>query len=292
MHTIDFPLVGRGKVRDIYEISDKDMLIIHTTNRVSAFDVVLPTLIPQKGRILNQTSLFWFEKTKHIIENHIVEPHDELVKTYAPWFTSEAMIVRKLTPLPIEAVVRGYLSGSGWNDYVATGQVCGIPLPEGLQKSSKLPEVIYTPATKAPPGFHDENISFEQTKEMLRPDLAEFVRDTSIQLYKYAADYALRRGIILADTKFEFGMDDDTGNIYLIDEALTPDSSRYWDTRMWVEGIEPPSFDKQFVRNYLLSIGWNKQPPGPELPPRIVRGTTEAYEEILFRLLRPENVGR
>lgn len=283
----DLPLVSQGKVRDIYEIPGRDMLLIHTTNRVSAFDVILESEIPQKGRVLTQTSLFWFDKTKDIIPNHLVEPQDVLAERYAPLVSCEVMVVKKLKPLLVEAVVRGYLAGSGWKDYQSTGQVCGHILPEGLKNASRLPHPIYTPATKAPIGEHDENITFTQTEKVIGKDTARYIHDVSIQLYQHAADYALERGIILADTKFEFGTDAD-GKVYLIDEVLTPDSSRYWALDTWSEGNEPDSFDKQFIRNYLLRIGWKKEyTKGVILPPEIIEKTTKLYENIQWRLTCP-----
>ncbi|MGI0076441.1 MAG: phosphoribosylaminoimidazolesuccinocarboxamide synthase, partial [Nitrosopumilaceae archaeon] len=210
---IDLTMINQGKVRDIYEIPNRDLLLIHTTDRISAFDVVLPNLIPQKGEVLNQVSLFWFDKTKAIIDNHIEEPQAYLQNTYAPLHSCETMVVKKLTPLPIEAVIRGYMAGSGWRDYEKTGEVCGVPLPGGLMKGSRLPTPIFTPATKAPIGEHDENITFEDAKLILTSSLAEYIREISIQLYDFISDYALRRGIILADTKFEFGTDNG-GNVY------------------------------------------------------------------------------
>jgi phosphoribosylaminoimidazole-succinocarboxamide synthase len=280
----DFPglkLRGRGKVRDIYELGDR--LLIVATDRLSAFDVVLPTPIPDKGKVLTQISLFWFETLAHVVPNHVLSGTDfagELAP-YAPSLRGRAMVVRKTEPLPVECVVRGYISGSGWKDYQTTGAICGISLPQGLRESDKLPEPIFTPSTKATTG-HDENISFEQTVAQIGRPLAEKIRDTSLQIYQQASDRAAKHGIIIADTKFEFGL---MGHeLIWIDEALTPDSSRFWPADQYEPGKPQPSFDKQFVRDYLERIGWNKQPPGPELPADVVKATQakyrEAYEKV------------
>jgi phosphoribosylaminoimidazole-succinocarboxamide synthase len=280
----DFPslkLRGRGKVRDIYDLGDR--LLIVATDRLSAFDVVLPTPIPDKGRVLTQLSLFWFEKLADIVPHHLISTNDftgELAP-YAASLDGRAMLVRRTDPVPIECVVRGYLSGSGWKDYQQTGAVCGIPLPTGLRESERLPEPIFTPSTKATTG-HDENISFEETVARVGRPLAEKLRDTSLAIYHRAADYAAARGIIIADTKFEFGL---IGNqLIWIDEALTPDSSRFWPGDQYAPGKPQPSFDKQYVRDYLEHIGWNKQPPAPALPPEVVAGTREKYREAYQRI--------
>jgi phosphoribosylaminoimidazole-succinocarboxamide synthase len=280
----EFPglkLLGRGKVRDIYDLGDK--LLIVATDRLSAFDVVLPTPIPDKGRVLTQLSLFWFEKLKEVVPHHVLEATNftgELAP-YADKLAGRAMLVRRTNPFPIECVVRGYIVGSGWKDYQKTGAICGIPLPAGLRESDKLPEPIFTPSTKATTG-HDENISFEEAAKRVGLPLAERLRDTSITLYKRAAEYAAARGIIIADTKFEFGM---LGSeLIWIDEALTPDSSRFWPADQYAPGSAQPSFDKQFVRDYLERIGWNKQPPAPELPADVVSGTQQKYRDAYQRI--------
>ncbi|HYU70238.1 MAG TPA: phosphoribosylaminoimidazolesuccinocarboxamide synthase [Burkholderiales bacterium] len=279
------PLVGRGKVRDMYAVGD-DRLLIVTTDRLSAFDVVLPDPIPGKGEVLNEMSNFWFGKLGHIVANHLdgLTP-EKVVKdnVEAAQVKGRSVVVRKLKPLPIEAVVRGYLIGSGWKDYQKTGAVCGIPLPKGLKQADKLPEVLFTPATKAVAGAHDENISFARVEKMIGKALAAKVRDLSVRLYLEAADYARERGIIIADTKFEFGTDD-KGNLVLIDEALTADSSRFWPAEEYRPGSSPPSFDKQYVRDYLETLDWNKTPPAPRLPPQVIAKTSEKYREALQRL--------
>jgi phosphoribosylaminoimidazole-succinocarboxamide synthase len=279
------PLVGRGKVRDIYAVNGERLLIV-TSDRLSAFDVVLPDPIPDKGRVLNAMSNFWFRKLGHIVSNHLdgVVP-EGLVKggDEEAQVKGRSVVVKKLKPLPIEAVVRGYLIGSGWKDYQKTGAVCGIPLPAGLKQADRLPEAIFTPATKAVAGAHDENISFDRVEKMIGNELAAKVRDLSIRLYSEAADYARERGIIIADTKFEFGTDE-KGNLVLIDEALTADSSRYWPADQYRPGTSPPSFDKQYVRDYLETLDWNKAPPAPRLPPEVIAMTSEKYREALYRL--------
>jgi len=279
------PLLGRGKVRDMYALGD-DRLLIVTTDRLSAFDVVLPDPIPDKGEVLNEMSNFWFRKLAHIVPNHLngAAP-DKVIKgaDEAAQVRGRAVVVKRLKPLPVEAVVRGYLIGSGWKDYQQTGAVCGIPLPKGLQQADKLPEVIFTPATKAEAGAHDENISFERMEELVGKKLAAKVREVSMRLYREAADYARERGIIIADTKFEFGTDD-KGNLVLIDEALTADSSRFWPADQYRPGTSPPSFDKQYVRDYLETLDWKKKPPAPPLPPEVIAKTSEKYREALYRL--------
>jgi phosphoribosylaminoimidazole-succinocarboxamide synthase len=273
--------LNRGKVRDLYEVGGQLLLI--ATDRLSAFDVVLPTPIPDKGRVLTQLSLFWFNLLRDVIPNHIVNATDfpgEL-GAYRSQLEGRAMLCKKTQPLPIECVVRGYLVGSGWKDYRATGKVCGIALPEGLRESERLPEPIFTPSTKATKG-HDENISFDDAASLVGGELAEKVRAISLEIYRRAAAYAEPRGIILADTKFEFGL---LGNeLIWIDEALTPDSSRFWPAEGYQPGRAQPSYDKQFVRDYLERIGWNKQPPGPALPPDVVSATRDKYREAYKQL--------
>ncbi len=280
------PLLNRGKVRDIYDVDEDHMLIV-TTDRLSAFDVILPDPIPNKGVILTTVSNFWFDKTQHIIANHLTDKTlVEVLPDAAERNPIEGrgIVVRKLNPLPVEAIVRGYLIGSGWNDYQKTGTVCGISLPEGLQQAQQLPQAIFTPSTKADVGGHDENISFEKTVSLLGQNMAEQVRDVSIKLYQEAAAYALERGIIIADTKFEFGTDTD-GNLVLIDEVLTPDSSRFWPADSYQVGISPPSFDKQYVRDYLETLDWDKTDPGPSLPEEVVQRTGEKYREAMNLLM-------
>ncbi|BAU49981.1 phosphoribosylaminoimidazole-succinocarboxamide synthase [Sulfurifustis variabilis] len=279
------PLLHRGKVRDIYTVDDGHLLIV-TTDRLSAFDVVLPTPIPGKGEVLTRLSNFWFARTRSIVPNHLAERPIERVLPDAAERArvgSRAIVVRRLKALPIEAIVRGYIVGSGWKEYRKAGTVCGIALPAGLREAEKLPEPIFTPSTKAAVGAHDENISFEAAARLLGGDLAEQVRRVSLAIYKECAAYALTRGIIIADTKFEFGLDAD-GRLTLIDEILTPDSSRFWPANEYRPGANPPSFDKQYVRDYLESIGWNKKPPAPALPPEVVARTVEKYREALTRL--------
>ncbi|MGB6428967.1 MAG: phosphoribosylaminoimidazolesuccinocarboxamide synthase [Candidatus Acidiferrales bacterium] len=274
-------LLSRGKVRDIYEVGGRLLLV--ATDRISAFDVVLPTPIPDKGRVLTQLSRFWFDRLADVVPNHVISG-EELPPELASerdQLAGRSMLCRKTKPLPVECVVRGYLVGSGWKDYRATGKVCGIPLPAGLRESDKLPEPLFTPSTKATQG-HDENISFDEVVRQIGAELAESVRSLSIELYRRATEYAAPRGILLADTKFEFGLLD--GELIWIDEALTPDSSRFWPAEGYAPGRPQPSFDKQFVRDYLERIGWNKLPPGPELPADVVRGTREKYREA-YRLI-------
>lgn len=273
-------LLHRGKVRDLYEV-DADHLLIVQTDRLSAFDVILPTPIPGKGEVLTAVSNFWFRKLGNVIPNHLsgIDP-ESVVKTDAEraQVRGRAFVTRKLKPLPIEAIVRGYLVGSGWKDYKKTGAVCGIQLPPGMQEAQKLPQPLFTPSTKAAVGDHDENISFEQAKKLLGADMAEQVKSATLALYTQAADYALTRGIIIADTKFEFGTDA-AGKLYLIDEALTPDSSRFWPADQYKVGSNPPSFDKQFVRDWLEASGWNKKPPAPQVPADVLQKTADKYRE-------------
>jgi len=284
-------LLGRGKVRDMYEIDAHHLLIV-TTDRLSAFDVIMPDPIPGKGSVLTQVSNFWFEKMRDIIPNHLAT--DLTLEQVIPdtaqrqQIEGRAIIVKRLQPLPVEAIVRGYLIGSGWKDYLTNGAVCGIELPTGLKQAQKLPEPIYTPSSKAEVGVHDENISFEDTVALMGRDIAEQVRDVSLKLYTTAAEYAHERGIIIADTKFEFGLDDE-GTLYLIDEALTPDSSRFWPADQYQVGVSPPSFDKQYVRDYLETLDWNKTAPGPKLPAEVMANCSAKYQEAQERLLGPDS---
>ena len=283
------PLLGRGKVRDMYAVGGDHLLIV-TTDRLSAFDVVLSDPIPDKGRVLNELSNFWFKRLGHIVPNHLDVVSPETVvrgAEEAAQVRGRSVVAKKLKPLPIEAVVRGYLIGSGWKDYQKTGAVCGIPLPKGLRQADKLPEVIFTPATKAEIGAHDENISYAQVEKMIGKNLASNVRDVSIRLYREAADFARERGIIIADTKFEFGTDAN-GKLVLIDEALTADSSRFWPVDEYRPGSSPPSFDKQYVRDYLETLDWNKTPPAPRLPAEVIVKTSEKYREAFQRLTGQE----
>ncbi|HEY5899376.1 MAG TPA: phosphoribosylaminoimidazolesuccinocarboxamide synthase [Burkholderiales bacterium] len=277
------PRIGKGKVRDIYAVGADKMLIV-ASDRLSAFDVVLSDPIPDKGRVLNEMANFWFGKLGHVIPNQLtgIDPATVVSKEEIPQVAGRSVVVRKLKPLPIEAVVRGYIIGSGWKDYQKTGKVCGIELPKGLQQAQKLPQPIFTPATKAESG-HDENISFDETVKLIGKPLAEKVRDVSIRLYKEASDFAAAKGIIIADTKFEFGLDKDN-QLVLIDEVLTADSSRFWPADSYKVGISPPSFDKQYVRDYLETLDWNKTPPAPKLPAEVIRKTSEKYREALERL--------
>ncbi len=279
------PLIARGKVRDIYAIDDEKMLIV-TTDRLSAFDVILPDPIPGKGKVLTAVSNFWFGKLASVSPNHLtgIAPESVVTADERDQVEGRSIVVRRLKPLPIEAVVRGYLIGSGWGDYSRTGAVCGVQLAHGLRMASKLPSPIFTPATKAAVGDHDENISYAQTEALIGAAMAAQVRDTAIALYSAAADYAKSRGIIIADTKFEFGLDAD-GKLILIDEALTPDSSRFWPADQYQEGSHPPSVDKQFVRDYLETLDWNKTAPGPSLPADIIQRTGDKYREALTRLI-------
>ncbi|MHB1869741.1 MAG: phosphoribosylaminoimidazolesuccinocarboxamide synthase [Steroidobacteraceae bacterium] len=280
--------IHEGKVRDIYA-AGPDALLIVTTDRLSAFDVVLPDPIPGKGRVLNRISEFWFARTRHIIANHLTgRPLESVVSDPADLalLAERAVIVKRLKALPIEAVVRGYLAGSGWKDYQRTGSVCGVALPAGLTLAARLPEPIFTPATKAAAGEHDENISFAETEQLIGSELAAKVRASAIALYEFASAHARARGILIADTKFEFGLDEH-GTLTLIDEALTPDSSRFWPADGHRPGVSPPSFDKQFVRDYLETLDWNKRAPGPKLPPELIARTSEKYHEALRRLTGP-----
>ncbi len=281
-------LIHKGKVRDIYNIDESHMLIV-TTDRISAFDVILPTPIDEKGAILTEVSNFWFDKTSSQIANHLALdlPLEKVLpnKEEFDQVNGRAIVVKKLKPLPIEAIVRGYLIGSGWKDYQKSGAVCGIKLPEGLQQANKLPEAIFTPSTKADVGDHDENISYEQMVEIIGEELAEKIKTISLDLYTKAAEFALEKGIIIADTKFEFGLDND-GNLLLIDEVLTPDSSRFWPADQYQLGISPPSFDKQYIRDYLETLDWDKTDPGPELPAEVVKITADKYREAQERLAK------
>lgn len=280
------PLIKRGKVRDIYAVDDQHMLIV-ATDRLSAFDVILPNPIPDKGAVLTAVSNFWFDFTETLIANHRcsnIKLADILSVDEYEAVKQQAIIVKKLKPLPIEAIVRGYLVGSGWKDYKHSGGISGIILPEGLQLADKLSTAIYTPSSKAEVGEHDENISFSDTCKLLTNELAGQVRDISLEIYHRARDYALKRGIIIADTKFEFGLDENN-QLVLIDEVLTPDSSRFWPVDQYQVGISPPSFDKQFVRDYLETLDWNKQPPAPQLPSNIIEKTAAKYREAQQRLI-------
>jgi phosphoribosylaminoimidazole-succinocarboxamide synthase len=278
------PRLGRGKVRDIYAVG-KDKMLIVASDRLSAFDVVLPDPIPEKGRVLNEMANFWFDKLGQIVPNQLtgIDPENVVAdEEERAQVRGRSVVVHRLKPLPIEAVVRGYIIGSGWKDYQRTGKVCGIELPKGLQQAQKLTAPIFTPATKAAEG-HDENISFEEVEKLLGEELANQVREVSIHLYKEAADYAATRGIIIADTKFEFGTDG-KGRLVLIDEVLTADSSRFWPADSYQVGISPPSFDKQYVRDYLELLDWDKRPPAPRLPPEVIAKTSQKYQEALERL--------
>jgi phosphoribosylaminoimidazole-succinocarboxamide synthase len=284
-HVPSLERIHQGKVRDIYAVDEQHMLIV-TTDRLSAFDVVMPDPIPGKGRVLTQISNFWFQRTRHIVPNHVADyPLARAVPDAAERAPLEerSIVVRRLKALPVEAVVRGYLIGSGWKDYQQTGAVCGIALPSGLRQADRLPEPIFTPATKAEMGAHDENIPYERVVALIGRGLAEQVRATALALYAFAVEHALKRGIIIADTKFEFGVDE-AGRLTLIDEALTPDSSRFWPADTYRPGTSPPSFDKQYVRDYLETLDWPKRPPGPKLPPEIIARTSEKYAEALRRL--------
>lgn len=283
LHESNLPslkFLHRGKVRDLYEIDSEHLLIVQT-DRLSAFDVILPNPIPGKGAVLTAVSNFWFKRLAPIIPNHLTDiPPESVVLTEAEraQVRGRAFVTKKLKPLPIEAIVRGYLVGSGWKDYKKSGAVCGIPLPPGLREAQKLPQPLFTPSSKAAVGEHDENISFEAVQKLLGPTLAGQVKSATLALYTEAANYALTRGIIIADTKFEFGVDG-AGKLYLIDEAITPDSSRFWPADQYQVGSNPPSFDKQFVRDWLESSGWNKQPPAPQVPAEVLQKTAEKYRE-------------
>jgi len=280
------PLLGRGKVRDIYAVGDDKMLIV-TSDRLSAFDVILPDPIPGKGAVLTAVADFWFKKLGHIIPNQLtgIDPETVVAAHERDQVRDRAIVVKRLKPLPIEAVVRGYLIGSGWKDYQSTGKVCGIDLPAGLQMAQQLPQPLFTPSTKAELGDHDENIDYSTVEKTIGPAMAAQVRDAALRLYSEAAAYALTRGIIIADTKFEFGLDA-AGTLHLIDEVLTPDSSRFWPADTYKVGSSPASFDKQFVRDYLETLDWNKQAPGPRLPAEILEKTAAKYREALDRLTR------
>jgi phosphoribosylaminoimidazole-succinocarboxamide synthase len=278
--------IASGKVRDIYRI-DNERLLFVASDRLSAFDVIMPTLIPGKGRILTRITEFWFERTRHIIPNHLLTTDISslpLTEAEMDWLQGRSMIVRELEVIPVEAIVRGYLVGSGWKEYQKTKSICGISLPEGLQLADKLPDALFTPSTKAAKGKHDENISFEALVRLIGQERAEQIRDMSLLLYRYASDYALQRGIIIADTKFEFGLDDQ-GQLFLIDEALTPDSSRFWPVDSYQPGISPASYDKQYIRDWLENSGWDKTAPAPTIPDDIVKHTQKKYNEAVKRLI-------
>ena len=278
------PLLGRGKVRDIYAVGD-DKLLIVATDRLSAYDVILPTPVPEKGRVLTELANFWFHRLESIIPNHLtgIDPETVVAPGERDQVRGRSIVARKYRPLPVEAVVRGYLEGSGWKEYQERGRVCGVALPAGLARASKLPEPIFTPASKALAGHHDENISFDEMARAIGATHAQRVRDVSIALYNAAAEYALSRGIIIADTKFEFGADA-AGELFLIDEALTPDSSRFWPLETYRVGASPESFDKQYVRNWLDSIGFDRKPPAPAMPPEVAMKTSQKYQDALTRL--------
>ncbi len=278
-------LLGRGKVRDIYALDDDHLLIV-ATDRLSAFDVVFDQPIPGKGELLTEVSNFWFAKTAGLVTNHLtgLDLRNHVSEDDYELLKARSVIVRRLKPLPVEAIVRGYVIGSGWKDYQATGAICGIELPAGLPQAARLPQPIFTPSTKAEFGTHDVNVSFDEVAGKIGADKAEMIRDTSIRLYRLAAEYALARGIIMADTKFEFGVDDDD-NVVLIDEILTPDSSRYWPADEYRTGISPPSYDKQFVRDYLETLDWDKTPPAPALPQEIIDKTRRKYQQVRDILL-------
>ncbi len=278
-------LVHRGKVRDVYALDSKRLLMV-ATDRLSAFDVVLPNPIPGKGEMLTQISNFWFGQTEHLVPNHLLHtPLAEVLPagTDLKLYAKRAVVTRRLQPVPVECIARGYIIGSGWKDYQKTGAICGIPLPAGLQQAQKLPEPIFTPSTKAAVGDHDENVSFDAVVNLVGRELAEKVRDATLAIYSWAAAYAAERGIILADTKFEFGTDED-GKLYVMDEMLTPDSSRYWPADSYRVGISPPSYDKQFVRDWLETQPWNKTAPGPQIPAEVIARTAAKYAEALERL--------
>ena len=284
-HLPGLDLVHRGKVRDVYALSADELLIV-ASDRLSAFDVVLPDPIPGKGEMLTQMSNFWFAKTRHLLRNHLLErrladvlPAGVDLALYA----RRSVICKRLKPIPFEAIARGYLIGSGWKDYQATGQLCGITLPSGLRQAEQLPEPIFTPSTKAAPGQHDENIDFDSVVNQVGSELAGQVRDATLAIYRFAAEYAATRGILIADTKLEFGTDGD-GTLHVMDEMLTPDSSRFWPTDEYRVGISPPSYDKQYVRDYLETLDWNKQAPGPRVPAQVIEATARKYAEAVHRL--------
>ena len=280
----DLTLVKRGKVRDVYEVDDK--LLIVATDRMSAFDVVMDDPIPDKGKILTAISIFWFDQLTSVVKNHIIstnpDEYPEVCRKYEDQLAGRSMLVKKAKPLPVECIVRGYISGSGWQEYLSKGSVCDIPLPKGLKESEKLPGTLFTPSTKAEEGIHDENISFEQVIETLGKETANQIQDLSLKIYEFGRAFAAEEGIIIADTKFEFGFESD--QLILIDEVLTPDSSRFWPMDQYSPGGPQKSFDKQYVRDYLLSLQWNKRPPAPELPPDVVESTRMKYVEALRRL--------
>ena len=282
--TLSLKKIYSGKVRDLYEIDDKRMLMV-ATDRLSAFDVILAEPIPDKGKILTAISNFWFDKLAGLVPNHFTgdKVEDVVPAAELPLVEGRAVVAKRLKPVAVEAIVRGYIVGSGWKEYQKSGTVCGIQLPAGLQEASKLPQPIFTPSTKAAVGDHDENISFAQCEAIIGADIAAKVRDTAIALYSAAVEYAATRGIIIADTKFEFGLDEN-GTLTLMDEVLTPDSSRFWPAESYVEGKNPPSFDKQFVRDWLESTGWNKQPPAPAVPAEVAQKTADKYREALIKL--------
>ena len=284
------PLIYRGKVRDLYAVDERHLLMV-ASDRLSAFDVILPTAIPGKGEALTAVSNFWFDRTRHLVPNHLQLAEKTLEEALPDpgdraRVAGRAVVARRLRGLPVEAIVRGYLIGSGWKDYRRDGAVCGVRLPEGLRLADRLPEPVFTPSTKAALGAHDENVSFDAVADTIGRDLAERVRMISLQIYREAAEYALQRGIIIADTKFEFGLDEQD-RLVLMDEVLTPDSSRFWPADEYRPGVNPPSFDKQFVRDYLETLDWDKRPPGPELPSEIVVRTVAKYREALERLIGP-----
>ncbi|WP_298188307.1 phosphoribosylaminoimidazolesuccinocarboxamide synthase [uncultured Pseudomonas sp.] len=282
--TLSLKKIYSGKVRDLYEIDDKRMLMV-ATDRLSAFDVILAEPIPEKGKILTSISNFWFDKLAHLVPNHFTgdKVEDVVLAAELPLVEGRAVVAKRLQPVAVEAIVRGYIVGSGWKEYQKSGTVCGIQLPAGLKEAAKLPQPIFTPSTKAAVGDHDENISFAQCEAIIGAELAAKVRDTSIALYSAAVEYAATRGIIIADTKFEFGLDEE-GTLTLMDEALTPDSSRFWPADSYEEGKNPPSFDKQYVRDWLESTGWNKEPPAPAVPADVAQKTADKYREALTRL--------
>ena len=280
---INLPLIHKGKVRDVYQVDDKTLLMV-ASDRLSAFDVVLPDVIPQKGQLLTQISNFWFDMSKDLITNHLTAASvKDVIGDADNDLQARSVVVKKLKALPVEAIVRGYIIGSGWKDYQKTGEICGIQLPENLQQAEKLPEPIFTPSSKAAVGDHDENISFQKMIEIVGEDLAEQVRDVSIKLYQMASEHALSKGIIIADTKFEFGLDEND-NLVLMDEILTPDSSRFWNLQNYKVGTSPDSYDKQFVRDYLETLDWDKTPPGPHVPVDIIEATANKYREA-FQLI-------
>jgi phosphoribosylaminoimidazole-succinocarboxamide synthase len=284
------PLVGRGKVRDIYKIDDK--LLVVSTDRLSAFDVVLPDPIPKKGLVLNQLSIFWMDQTRHIVPNHLVSGNvDEYPPELLPYsdqLKGRSMLVKKADVFPVECIARGYIIGSGWSEYQSTGAICGIRLPNGLKKGQKLPEPIFTPSTKAETGHHDQNISFEKAVDLLGSEAASWLRDKTLEIYRFGANWAEKKGIIIADTKFEFGIID--GAFTLVDEILTPDSSRFWPMNQYEAGVSPPSLDKQYVRDYLESLNWDKKPPAPQLPGEVVLNTSEKYLAI-YKILTGSDLG-